>query len=65
METLIYIIGGIIIVFGVISLFLYLYLLYAGYKLKQRTEKFFESKGVKTAEKIAEKIIDKKLGNLK
>jgi hypothetical protein len=61
METLIYIIGGIIIIFAVISLFLYLYLIHAGYQLKKKTEKFFENKVV---EKTG-KIIEKKLGKLK
>ena len=61
METLIYIIGGIIIIFALISLFLYCYIAYSAYVIKERTEKFFQKKVIKTAEKI----IDKKIGNIK
>jgi uncharacterized membrane protein SpoIIM required for sporulation len=57
MDTLILIGGIIFIVFLVISLGVYSYMLYSGYQIKKRLEKYFG--------KTAEKIIDKKLGKTK
>jgi len=60
METIGIIIGVIVAVILVAGLITYAVVAYSIWKVKKRAEKFISEKGVETAVKITQKLLDKK-----
>ena len=64
MNTILMIIGILICIFLFLSLVVYLFVIYSGYKIKQKGEKYFRENAEKKLSKFQEKLeikINKKL----